>query len=217
MTIVSNVGSEILVNTATRSDQFDPQIATLANGGFVVTWTDFSRGSRGATGDTDGYAVKGEVFAANGVKVGSEILVNTVVKCDQFNSWIVSLPNGGFVVNWEDYSHGAGGHASTYAIEAQVFDAGGAKIGSEILVAGGQAYSQITALPSGGFVVTWVGGSQGVGGATGDNSGSAVKAQVFAADGAKIGSEILVNTAIHGYQSLPQITHLSNGGAVFCL
>src|SRR5260221_13974292 len=102
MTIVSNVGSEILVNTATRSDQFDPQIATLANGGFVVTWTDFSRGSRGATGDTDGYAVKGQGFAAKGVKVGSEILVKTVIKGDQFKSQITSLPNGGLVGDWGD-------------------------------------------------------------------------------------------------------------------
>src|SRR5260221_2965362 len=179
MTIVSNVGSEILVNTATRSDQFDPQIATLANGGFVVTWTDFSRGSRGATGDTDGYAVKGQVFAANGVKVGSEILVNTVVKGDQFNSRIVSLPNGGFVVNWEDYSHGAGGHASTYAIEAQVFDAGGAKIGSEILVTTGQAYSQNPALPIRGFNVRLVGWSHDLGGENSGDSRLGVHTPVF--------------------------------------
>jgi hypothetical protein len=37
---------------------------------------------------------------------------------------------------------------------------------------------------------------------------------VFAADGTKIGDEILVNTAIGGYQIDPQITGLSNGGVV---
>ena len=46
---------------------------------------------------------------------------------------------------------------------------------------------QITALSNGGFVVTWQDPSQGVGGATGDSSGTAVKAQVFAADGTRVG------------------------------
>ena len=68
-----------------------------------------------------------------------------------------------------------------------MFAADGTPVGSEILVntatASGQSDPQITALSNGGFVVTWKDGSQGVGGATGDSSGSAMKAQVFAADG----------------------------------
>ena len=56
--------------------------------------------------------------------------------------------------------------------------------------------------------------SQGNGGATGDNSGLAVKAQVFDAGGAAVGSEILVNTATANSQYNPQITALSNGGFV---
>ena len=60
---------------------------------------------------------------------------------------------------------------------------------------------QITALSNGGFVVTWQDDSHGVGGATGDSSGTAVKAQVFAADGTRVGSELLVNTATARHQS----------------
>ena len=43
--------------------------------------------------------------------------------------------------------------------------------------------------------MTWEDLSLGVGGATGDASDYAVKAQVFTADGAPVGGEILVNTA----------------------
>jgi hypothetical protein len=64
-----------------------------------------------------------------------------------------------------------------------VFDAAGARVGRELLVntatADAQWFPKITTLPNGGFVVTWADNSQGVGGAAGDSSGYAVKAQVF--------------------------------------
>ena len=48
------VGGEILVNTATEQDQTHAQITALSNGGFVVTWKDFSQGVGGAGGDSSG-------------------------------------------------------------------------------------------------------------------------------------------------------------------
>ena len=101
---VSAVGTEILVNTATQFDQLAPQITALSNGGFVVTWTDQSFGVGGATGDSNQFAVKAQVFAANGTRVGSEFLVNTATASDQDSSQITVLSNGGFVVTWEDGS-----------------------------------------------------------------------------------------------------------------
>ncbi|MBR1121079.1 VCBS repeat-containing protein [Bradyrhizobium lablabi] len=217
----TKVGSEILVNTATAGRQDFQQITALSDGGFVVTWNDLSQGVGGAGGDTDLYAVKAQVFAAGGTKVGSEILVNTATASAQINPQITALSNGGFVVTWDDFSQGvggAGGDSSNYAVKAQIFAAGGTKVGSEILVNSAttstQSTSQITALSNGGFVVTWQDFSQGVGGAGGDISGYAVKAQVFAAGGTKVGSEILVNTATAGDQDVLQITALSNGGFV---
>ena len=101
---VSTVGTEILVNTATANHQFDQQITALANGGFVVTWEDVSNGVGGATGDSDSSAVKAQVFAANGTRVGSELLVNTATANGQVSPQITALSNGGFVVTWEDLS-----------------------------------------------------------------------------------------------------------------
>jgi Ca2+-binding RTX toxin-like protein len=214
-------GSEIQVNTATRFDQSDQQITALSDGGFVVTWADFSQGVGGATGDDSSTAIKAQVFAADGTKTGSEILVNTATSSFQNTPQITALSDGGFVASWADFSRGVGGatgDTSIYAVKAQVFAADGAKTGSEILVntatANGQNDSQITALADDGFVVTWRDFSQGVGGATGDNSSNAVKAQVFTAAGVKTGSEILVNTATLNSQTMPQITALSDGGFV---
>ena len=205
------VGGEILANTATVSDQSGQKIAALSNGGFVITWTDHSQGVGGATGDNEGYAVKAQVFTADGARVGPEILVNTHVAGDQAFSQIIALSQGGFAVSWED-STGDG----DYAVKARVFGADGVPVSSEILVnsavAGEQNFARMTALSNGGFAVTWEDMSLGMGGATGDNSGHAIKAQVFSADGAPVGSEILVNTNFAGEQRFPRIEALSGGG-----
>ena len=197
------MGTEILVNTATAGAQISPGSFGAVDGGFVVTWRDASHGVGGPLGpDTSGRAVKAQVFAAGGAKVGDEILVNTATMDGQDEGQVTTLMNGNFVVTWRDASHGvggAGGDADGYAVKAQVFTAGGAKIGSEILVntatANDQGFQHITALSDGGFVVTWRDVSLGVGGAGGDTDGDAVKAQVFAAGGTKVGGEILINTA----------------------
>lgn len=76
------------------------------------------------------------------------------------------------------------------------------KIGTEFQVnsqtTGGQWYPSVTGLANGGFVVTWQDGLAGYNGSgsssLGDTSGSSVKAQVYAADGSKVGGEFLVNT-----------------------
>ena len=81
-----------------------PQITALSNGGFVVTWRDNSLGVGGATGDSSSSAVKAQVFAADGTRVGSELLVNTATANDQDDPQITALANGGFVVTWEDGS-----------------------------------------------------------------------------------------------------------------
>jgi hypothetical protein len=218
---VSKVGTEILVNTATIDEQFGGQVVALANGGFVVTWRDDSQGAGGATGDSDGAAVKAQVFAADGTRVGSEFLVNTATADNQDTAQITALANGGFVVTWEDDSAGAGGatgDSDGEAIKAQVFLADGTRVGSEILVntatTGNQETPLIIALADGGFAVTWQDESLGAGGAPGDSDGLAVKAQVFLADGTRVGSELLVNTATTSDQTDQQITALANGGFV---
>jgi hypothetical protein len=98
----AKIGDEILVNTATASNQLHPLISALSNGGFVVTWPDYSQGVGGATGDTSGLAVKAQVFAADGTKIGDEILVNTAIGGYQIDPQITGLSNGGVVVTWGD-------------------------------------------------------------------------------------------------------------------
>jgi hypothetical protein len=57
-------------------------------------------------------------------------------------------------------------------------------------------------------------GSLGSGGAGGDASGKAVKMQLFTAAGARLGSEVLVNTTTTNYQQASAITALTDGGFI---
>ncbi len=88
------------------------------------------------------------------------------------------------------------------------------KLGGEFLVntqtAGEQRLPAIAHLAGGGFVVTWEDSS----GTLGDSSGSSIKAQLYGADGAKVGSEFLVNTSTAANQYSASVAGLADGGFV---
>jgi hypothetical protein len=175
----------------------------------VVTWVDWS----GTLGDASGTGIAAQLFDANGGTLGSEFLVNTQTNDYQTLPTVMGLANGGFVVTWEDLS-GTLGDASGSGIAAQLFDAGGGKLGSEFLVntqtANDQSHPTITGLSKGGFVVTWDDWS----GTLGDASGTSIKAQRFDAGGGKLGSEFLVNTQTANGQLFPTVAELSHGNFV---
>lgn len=261
----TRTGSEILVNTTTTSDQEAAVVTALPNGGFVVTWTDYSGSVATAGGSITQPAVRAQVF--DGSKIGQEILVSTPIAHGAFQPSIIVLANGDFAIGWND-SHYVGNYTYVPYQSVQIFAADGNKIGSPITLPdsgvnryemtalsnggfvvtwdtnyifnssgpavvgqvfaagtkigaaipintafsnGGFANSQITALSDGGFVVTWQDWSHGVGGASGDFNGTAIKAQMFGGDGTKVGSEILVNINTPNYQRDPQITALEGG------
>ncbi|HYE27890.1 MAG TPA: hypothetical protein VEA61_06635, partial [Allosphingosinicella sp.] len=191
---------------AVPGDQSLAAIAALAAGGYVLTWSD-------ADGDGSGAAVKAQMFDATGAKVGGELSVNASSTGDQTAPAAVGLAAGGFVILWEDSSLG-GGDSSEASIKGQRFDAAGAKVGGEFLVnsstAGAQNQSAAAALGSGGFVVTWTDRSNG----TGDGGVGDIRAQIFDAAGARVGSELIVNTATGGMQHRSVVAASPTGGFV---
>jgi len=200
-------GSEFRVNSQATGNQTDSSVAGLANGGFVVSWTDES-----ALGDGSGSSIKVQRYDAMGAAVGGEVLVNSATAGNQVDSWVAGLANGGFVVTWDDPSTQGAGTGSS--IKAQVYDASGATVGGELLVSSQPARETagptVTGLVNGNFVVTWWDDSS----QTGDGSGLAIRAQLFDATGLKIGTEFAVNTLTDGAQNGPMITALANGGFV---
>ena len=144
------------------------------------------------------------MFAADGTPIdGSDFLVSTANANEQSNPQITALADGGFVVTWQS------GTAANYDIRGRVFAADGTPVeGSDFLIstanANEQSNPQITALPDGGFVVTWQSGTA---------ANYDIRGRVFAADGTPVeGSDFLISTTNANAQTLPDITALPDGG-----
>ncbi|MBC7952953.1 MAG: FecR domain-containing protein [Rhodospirillaceae bacterium] len=197
------LGSEFLVNTTTGGNQHVPNILALPGGGFVASWADDSSGTNN---------VMAQAFNSAGAKVGSQFMVNSELGGHQGPAVMTMLTDGSIVMVWDDSST-AFGDTDT-AIHAQRFNADLTKLGGEFLVntstGSSQYQSTVKALEGGGFVVTWRDDSL----SNGDTSGSAVRAQCYAADGSKLGNELLVNTSTTGNQHQPSIIALKGGGFV---
>ena len=190
----AKLGTEFTVSGTPGGRQYNPGITATTDGGFAIGWN--------TTSLYPGGDIQVQRYDATGAVVGGNIAVNSNVSGDQTLSDMVALAAGGFVVTWR-------GTTDT-DIHAQVVDANGAKIGQEITVntmlAGSQSEAQVAALSGGRFVVTWTSGDLAR-----DGSGTAVLAQIFEANGTKLGGEILVNTVTAGNQGNASVSALADG------
>ncbi|HZF95962.1 MAG TPA: calcium-binding protein, partial [Allosphingosinicella sp.] len=200
-------GAETTVHANLADHQSDPSVVRLAGGGFVLVWTD----ANVANGDGNGASVKARLYDEAGNPTGAEFVVNTLTAGTQSVSSVTALSTGGFAVSWSDAS-AQGGDTSGTGIALQIFNAAGAKVGGQVLAndttLGAQSNSSVTALSNGNILVTWSDASA----TGGDTSGSAVRAQILSASGAKVGGEFLVNTETAGIQTFPASAALPGGG-----
>lgn len=184
-------GGRVRVNSFTTNGQYEPSVAGLANGGFVVTWT-----SDGQDGAENG--IYGQRYGKNGAAVGAAFRVDTTLPTafHQYSS-VAALKNGRFVVVWRAY----------YGTHAQLYDAGGTKVGGEIMVGATDSLSQhpvVAGLGDGGFVVV----------REVFNSVTRVADVVghrFNSGGTTVGSDFRVSSYAKG-QYRPAVSALRNGG-----
>ncbi|MBN9672984.1 Ig-like domain-containing protein [Roseibium aggregatum] len=200
------LGEAFSVASNTSGDQLAASVTTLVDGRFVVVWQ-----TTDGSDDPSDTGVKARIFEADGTPVGPEFLVNTDTDNQQQNGKVTALANGGFVVTWESYYDSEG--SAEWDIKGQIYDAAGTAVGSEFPVNAEtddiQMFSDVAALPDGGFVAVWQ-SAEG----TAFAEDTAIKAQVFNADGTATGSEILVNSTSDHYSQSPAITVLANGNFV---
>ena len=212
MTTYFKDGAEFTVNSETvasplpsgftQGGQIAPTVTTLADGRFIVSWT-----ATIDTQDGSGSAIKAQLFSSDGEKIGVEFLVNFATLNSQSQPAVTALSGGGFVISWSTSDPTQDGSGN--AVKAQVYDASGAAVAGEFLVntqaSGTQSSPELTALSSGGFVATWTSN------ASGDED---IKAQIFSATGATVGTEFRVNNTTTGAQSASDVTTLSNGNFI---
>ena len=193
------MGGEIAIADGAPTPQNSSAGAALVGGGYVLAWTDWA-------GDADDPAVpftargiRAQRFQPDGTPDGPAFSVNTTTAGQQANPSVAALPDGGWLIVWDD----AGG---TGGIAGQRYSPDGTETGEEFLVstenAGTQIVSVVAVLEGGGFVVAW----QDSSGQGGDASSGAIKARLYDATGSAIGGELLVNGNTLGNQYGPVVT-----------
>lgn len=180
-------GAEVQISGTSLNSQTDPNISKLENGGVVVSWSSY-----GQDGNRSG--IYARIFDGSGNPQGNEFSVNTETAYDEKRPSITGLTGGGFVITWTGASHAD--------VFAQIFDASGNRIGSELIISTNYLddSSTVLALNDGGFFLAWE---------KAQNYGDLV-GQKFDALGNKIGSEITLNTNTSGLQKNITLT-LKNG------
>jgi len=152
------VGDERLVNTYTSNEQSNPEIAALNDGKYVITWH-----SDDQNGYYHEYDVYYQMFNADGTKLGSETMVNSMSSAKyvhQMAPTISSASDGSFIITWSSGSQ----DGSNYGIYAQRFDSDGVKVGNETLINTttyqDQSDSTIVTLADDTYVSVWFSDNQ---------------------------------------------------------
>lgn len=142
------VGDEFRVNTYTPSDQRNPQMISLPDGGFAICWESILQ-------DGSGLGVYGQVFTRDGEKVGNETCLSTSTRGHQQAPMMIPLPKGGFLGCWESL----GQDGSGWGIYGQFFSPNYEKIGREFRMntqtQGNQRAFKMTPLSNGNVVIVW--------------------------------------------------------------
>lgn len=176
------------VNIFTVGNQTFPQVATLLDGSYVVTWA-----SAGQDGDQTG--VFAQHFSTQGQRIGGEFLVNSTTRDIQTDPSIAATEDGGFVIVWEARNQDLPG-SFDFGIYGQRFAADGSALGSEfqvntVNVSATQFDPSVTGLPGGGFAVAFTDDF-------GDANGDGVRVRLYDAAGAPVAADFQVNSAISG-------------------
>src|SRR6202008_55701 len=88
------------VNTTSASNQVNPDVVGLKDGGFVVVWHDLQR-----------LGIYGQRFDAAGHKVGGEVLAGSGADSFDDPTSVPLLSDGRFIVGFTEYFNNSFGHA----------------------------------------------------------------------------------------------------------
>lgn len=117
--------------------------ATLADGGYVVTWETYSAGIRSVT------------FSVDGTPLSVNALVSENGEYNPNVPIVTALAGGGYTVTWITY----GKDGSGTSVQTRFFDSAGVATTPELqVITSTESYQylfEVAALTDGGFVATW--------------------------------------------------------------
>ena len=202
-------GSEVdVTTTADPIGLKAPAVLALEDGRFAVAWSNVPNSLVDA--------VELHFYNPDGSSASGDVAVATNTGGAQTFASMAQLAGGHIVVAWTDSNGDApilnDDHAPV-GIRLSILNDDGSEISglADIAVntktAGAQSLASVASLGGDWFVVTWVDDPQT--GLPGEDSD--IRAQVFDDTGAKVGSEIVVNTTTTGSQHDPTVVTLADG------
>ena len=211
------IGAEFLVNQFTNYNQRTPAVATLANGGFVVTWvseqerTAFNLGGVDNTNGTSPTAiglpsvdVYARLYNSNGVAQTSEFLVNADSN-PAADPVVAAATDGSFTVAW--CARNLAESTNSWDIYARTFTnvIGGAVVYVNTHLYGDQYAPRISGIGE-DYLIIWTSLGQ-------DGSREGVFGRFMHEGGSMLGGEFQVNTTWQGQQMQPVVA--SDGDSQF--
>ena len=201
----SPLGDEFAISTVRGRTEATPCIAVDPNGGFVVVFA-VSDEQRVPIG------IRLQRFDATGTRVGEEVDIGEGPTPGVIEPAVAATTDG-FLVAWLD----PGADGSDFGIVARRCDAQGCPVGQPFVVntttQGPQVAAAIAVAPDGTHAVAW-------NGPDGDDLG--VFAQLFAADGSRLGGEFRLSRHVDGRQAMTTASGVqrlvfTNNGALACV
>ncbi|MBK8505823.1 MAG: hypothetical protein IPL46_28695 [Saprospiraceae bacterium] len=138
-------GMEFRVNEHTTNRQNRPDVAMDVEGNFTIVWSDEDQNN----------SIYARRYAANGLELGNEFLVNTDTNSAKDAPVISADANGNLIVAWTSF----GQDGSSMGVFAQRYDAIGLPQGGEFRVnsytTNGQRQPAVAMDRDGDFVIAW--------------------------------------------------------------
>ena len=182
------LGAELSPADNLFNDQVTPKIAAGPLDTFYIVWNDTS-------GSND---ISGRLLDVDGIPLSSEMTINSTTVGIQKAPDVAAMPDGGFVVAWQDGTDG-----SDADIRARLVSSTGDPVATDFLVnnylTGNQVTPAVAANNDGDFTITWSSDSP---------SFREIKARGFDSTGSPLDFEeqISLVTDSNGNQSEPDVT-----------
>ncbi|UTW59539.1 cadherin-like domain-containing protein [Kordiimonas sp. SCSIO 12603] len=186
------------VNTTVAGNQADAYVATFEvghptlAGGHIIVWHSAGQDGDGSSG------IYGQLYGANGQPVGFEFRVNENVAGDQQHAVAEVLANGDIIVA---YSNGSTYFFQRLRVDNDELVRVGSEVSIDSVVSDG---FEITALSSGGFVVTYQ---------STQNGQFEVFSRIYTADGTLEGNTFQPTTA--SFFARPDVVELLDGRLLY--
>ncbi|MDD7805538.1 MAG: Ig-like domain-containing protein, partial [Endozoicomonas sp. (ex Botrylloides leachii)] len=186
---------EFTVYQTMGSGHSQPEITTLADGGYLVTWRDWSQ-------DGSGSGIYAQRFDKNNQGTG-QFKVNSYTTNDQYTPDAIGLSDGGYVVAWN--GRGDGQEKGAFL---RHYGPSGNTITETVIssnISGTQDRVQLAALDEGGYIASW---------SSNHNGTYQVYAKRFDEIGQPLGDDFLVTDSSDFNSWNQDILALNDGGYI---